>query len=67
MAKSSFQISGVNCDACIKLLRMELPESIQGIEKIDVDLKGKLEITADHEISKQELASALVNTDHKII
>jgi hypothetical protein len=46
---------------------MDLPEKISGIEKIDIDLKGNMEITANHEISRQEMDSALEGTDHKII
>ena len=46
-----YKLGGLTCEACIKLVKMDLG-GIKGITNIDLNLDGSLEIKADMEIDK---------------
>lgn len=61
-----YKLGGLNCEACIKLVKMDLG-GIKGITNIDLDLDGSLEINADREIDKSEVVAALKDSEYKIL
>ena len=66
MEKLSFKVSGINCQACTKLIKMDL-EEISGVNSVDVDIKGNVAISADREISIDEAKKALSGSEYKIV
>ena len=61
-----YKLGGLTCEACIKLVKMDLG-GIKGITNIDLNLDGSLEIKADREIDKDEIVTALKDTEYKIL
>lgn len=66
MFSYQYKLGGLNCEACIKLVKMDLG-GIKGITNIDLALDGSLEIKADREIDKDEIVAALKDTEYKIL
>lgn len=63
---TSFQLSGLTCPACEKLIKKRVKQ-IAGVAEAVVDLKtGKTDIVADHTINAEELSVVLNNTPYKI-
>lgn len=66
MEALNFKVSGINCEACTKLIKMDLGE-IPGVESVDVDLKGNVSISANREIGVNEVKEALAGSEYKIV
>lgn len=66
MNSYQFQVEGLSCQACQKIIQKKLG-SVKGVSGVNVDLKGKLEVKAEREVSKSELVEALKDTDYKIL
>lgn len=62
-----FQLSGLTCPACEKLIEKRV-KKIPGVEEVRVWAKdGKTEITADRIISLEEIEKILIGTPYKVI
>ena len=62
---SQFSISGITCEACIKLIsRRVLP--ITGVKDIKISLSGETAIIADRQIESVEISKVLGGTDYQI-
>jgi copper chaperone CopZ len=59
MFQKEFSITNLSCGACVKLSTMALKD-IPGVTAATVDLStGKTSLTAEREISKEEINKAL--------
>lgn len=67
MTQSIFKVSGVNCEACTKLISLKLKKAVPDIENLEVDLQGNIKIEASNAISAEQVDAALKGTDHQII
>lgn len=65
MKTTSFQLIGLTCPACVKLVEKRL-EKIKGAVDIKIELDGQSEISADTEITIDEIKSALADTEFKV-
>ncbi|MCB5951595.1 heavy-metal-associated domain-containing protein [Enterococcus sp. BWT-B8] len=55
-------IEGMKCDGCVGIVKEKF-EAIPGVKAVDVQLdEKKATITADNEISKEQLQAALADT-----
>lgn len=61
----NFKVSGMTCQSCVKLIEKYLGK-VNGIHGIAVDLSGNGAVTADREVSKSELQTALADLSYKI-
>lgn len=67
MSETTFKLSGLNCEACQKVVTMCLSE-IQGVAGVNVSLKtGEVKVSADREVSREEVVRALDGTHYKVI
>ncbi|MDP2642918.1 MAG: hypothetical protein Q8P62_03695 [Candidatus Peregrinibacteria bacterium] len=66
MFSYQYKLGKLNCEACIKLVKMDLG-TVKGITNIDLDIDGALELKADREIDKSEIVSALKDSEYKIL
>ncbi|MBI5414241.1 heavy-metal-associated domain-containing protein [Candidatus Peregrinibacteria bacterium] len=66
MFSSSFTITGITCEACVKLIKKRL-QKIQNVTEVSLELSGNLGISSDRQIEKTELLSALEGTDYKVL
>ncbi len=68
---STFQISGMHCDACAKLITRMVSKKIADdaqVSNIAVDKEtNTAEITAGREISSEEVKTALKGTEYSIV
>ncbi len=63
---TSFNLSGLTCPACEKLIQKRVKQ-IAGVTGVVVDLKtGKTDVVADHNINTEELSVVLKDTPYKI-
>ncbi len=61
------KLSGLHCQACQKLTKMMI-EKISGVTSVEVDLdKSEAQVTADREISLEELKKALEMTNYQVV
>ncbi len=62
-----FKLQGLHCEACVKLVKMDLGE-IPGVSEVSVDLaSGEGTITADREVGVSEIEQALAGSEYKVI
>ncbi|PIZ76102.1 hypothetical protein COY05_02400 [Candidatus Peregrinibacteria bacterium CG_4_10_14_0_2_um_filter_38_24] len=66
MFTSQYKLSGLDCESCVKMVKMDLGE-IAGITEVGLDLSGDLNIKSDREIDKAEIVDALKDTEYKIL
>lgn len=61
---TNIKLSGLTCPACKKLTEKRIGQ-ILGVEKVDVNLNdGQATITADREITKEEINKVLEGTQY---
>ncbi|MDO8512591.1 MAG: heavy metal-associated domain-containing protein [bacterium] len=65
MYTTNFKVSGMTCQSCVKLIEKSL-EKVNGIQGITVDLAGNGAVTANREVSKDELQTALATLSYKV-
>jgi copper chaperone CopZ len=65
MQKYIFQLKNLTCEACVKIAKRKI-EKMEGVVDVDLNLDGKLEITANNEIAKGDIEQALENTKYKV-
>ena len=65
MSNLQFNLTGLTCDACLKLVRKRLGK-IADIQEIQVDLTGAVSIAATRDISKAEVEAALAGTPYSL-
>ena len=58
-------LSGLHCDACIKLISKRLSK-LQGVRTVQVELSGKTQIEADRVIEADEVQAALADTEYTV-
>lgn len=59
-------LSGLKCNACIKLVKSRIGK-ISGIKNVDVDLSGKVDIVSERIVTKDEIKLILSGTDFEVI
>ncbi|MDO8515012.1 MAG: heavy metal-associated domain-containing protein [bacterium] len=63
---TKIKLSGLTCPACQKLTQNRIGK-IAGVSDVKVDLNsGEVQINADREITKEEVAAALQGTAYQI-
>lgn len=66
MFNKKFQITNINCSACVTLSEGSLTE-IPGVKKVTIDSKtGDTVLEADREISEPEIIVALESVDKEV-
>jgi copper chaperone CopZ len=66
MITTSIRLNGLTCPACKKLTEKRL-SALAGVKSVAVDyVTGMAEITADREISAQEINNSLQNTSFSV-
>ncbi len=63
MITSTFQLTGLTCGACVKLIQKKLGR-IPEVQNVQADLTGAVTVSADREVSKEEISSALSGTSY---
>ena len=63
MTTSHFHLTGLTCGACVKLIQKKLGR-IQDVLAVQADLTGAVTVSADREIAKEEILSALTGTQY---
>ncbi len=65
METSHFQVSGINCEACTKLISLKL-KKLAGVESVEVELNGHISIKGNETINKEQVKAALAGTDYQL-
>ena len=65
MHNSQFKLTGLTCDACLRLVRKRLGK-IADIQEIQVDLTGAVSIEAGRDVSRSEIETALAGTPYSL-
>jgi copper chaperone CopZ len=65
MQKNIFNISGMTCPACVKLVEKRL-QKIAEVDSINVNINGKVEIISNTEITKKAVEEVLADSEFKI-
>lgn len=61
-----FKISGLTCEACIKLITLRLKKII-GVTEVSIDLQsGQAEVRTELDLSFDRIEQAFVGTDYSI-
>jgi len=64
---TKFKLSGLTCEACVKLATMRL-KRLTGVKDVIIKLAtGETEITADHAISAKEAELVLAGSEYSIV
>ena len=66
MIKINYKISGLTCEACLKLTKKRL-EKISDVTEVNVNISGETQITALRPIEKTEIIEALKGTNYQLI
>lgn len=62
---STFQLEGMHCAACQKVVQKKMG-SITDAQIKKLEMNGQLELTAQREISKEEVVKALEGTHYNV-
>ncbi|MBI5421946.1 heavy-metal-associated domain-containing protein [Candidatus Peregrinibacteria bacterium] len=65
MQTSHFNLIGLTCDACVRLIQKRLGK-IEGVQSVAVDSTGATTLSAPREISNEEVKTALAGTAYAI-
>lgn len=65
MEKITFRITGMHCDACLKVSKMKLGK-IAGVSEVTVLSDGEATIVADRKLSLEEARLGLQGTEYGI-
>lgn len=61
-----FKISGLTCEACIKLITLRLKKII-GVTEVSIDLQsGQAKVMSEPDLSFDRLEQVFVDTDYSI-
>ncbi|MCX6382908.1 MAG: heavy-metal-associated domain-containing protein [Candidatus Humimicrobiaceae bacterium] len=66
MFSLNINLSGLKCNACVKLVKSKVGK-IDGIKSVDVNLSGETCIISERLVTKDEIKHALSETDFGII
>jgi copper ion binding protein len=59
MATSTWTVTGMTCDHCVKAVTQEV-SAIQGVDSVEVDLStGTVTVTASEDPTREQLAEAV--------
>lgn len=63
----TIKLSGLTCEACIKLASKRL-KNIDGIEDVQIkDIGGETKITTTRPVTADEIRAALSDSDYKVV
>lgn len=65
MITSHFNLTGLTCEACVKLVNKRLG-TISGVKQASAELPGHVTLSADREVTKEEIGKALEGTDYRV-
>lgn len=65
MEKTIVRITGMHCDACLKVSKMKLGK-ISGVQEVTVLPGGEATISADRQIPQSEMRDALKDTEYGV-
>lgn len=66
MYSYQYQLEGLNCQACQKIIQKKVG-NIKGVKELSIELDGKLQVTSERELDKSEVINSLKDTDYKIL
>jgi copper chaperone CopZ len=67
MPNIDFKLTGLTCDACIKLVSRRL-QKVQGVREVQIDLKsGETRVLSDNQLDLGILAESLTDTNYSIV
>lgn len=63
---TTFQLSGLHCESCKKITEKRV-KKIAGVTQAETNLEtGELSITAERDVTKQEVTQVLEGTDYQV-
>lgn len=65
MYKLLFNVAGMHCDSCVKLITMKM-KKIDGTSEFSITKDGKAELTANREINLSEVENALQGMEYTV-
>lgn len=66
MISSTFKLTGLNCEACIKIITKRLL-AIPNVTSAEVKLNGEATITSDKTVNKEDVVNALAGLEYKVL
>jgi copper chaperone CopZ len=67
MQNIDFKLTGLTCEACVKLASRRL-QKIQGVREVQIDLKsGETRVSSDNQLDLGVLAESLADTNYSIV
>lgn len=67
MEKIHFILDGLTCEACTKIVKNRLLKKVEGIQEIEVQKSGEVNIASDSPVTQEMIEGALVDTDFKFV
>jgi len=62
----NFKISGLTCEACVKLITSRV-KKITGVQDVTIDLKtGDAHVSSSDEINLDQIKQSLANTTYQV-
>lgn len=61
----NFQVSGLHCEACVKLITLKVKQ-ISGVTDFSVSSDGEAKLTANREVNLNEVQDALKGTGYTV-
>lgn len=65
MHKLIFNVAGIHCDSCIKLITMKV-KKIEGVMEFSITNGGKAELSANREVQLAEIERALQGSEYTV-
>lgn len=66
MESLNFKVSGINCEACTKIIKMDL-EEILSVKEVKVGLDGQVRVDSDKPVTLEEIKKILAGSEYKIV
>lgn len=65
MYKLFFNVAGMHCDSCVKLITMKM-RKIGGVSEFSITKDGKAELSANREVNLSEVKNALQGMEYTV-
>lgn len=65
MYKLLFNVAGMHCDSCVKLITMKM-KKIDGVSEFSITKDGKVELSANREVNLSEVKNALQGMEYTV-
>lgn len=65
MDKLNFNVSGIHCDSCIKLITMKV-KKIEGVTEFFLTKEGKAELLSNREVKLDEVERSIQGMEYTV-